>query len=37
MTSTLMSQLVPMDPGVMRPLYQVKSTPPTPAITPASA
>ena len=36
-TSTLMSQPVPTDPGVIKPLYQTSSTPPTPASRPDTA
>ena len=37
MTRMLISHAVPIEPGVIKPLYQIMSTPPTPAISPASA
>ena len=37
MIRMLISQLVPTELGVMRPLYQTSSTPPTAAMKPATA
>ncbi len=37
MIRTLISQLVPTDPGEISPLYQTSSTPPTAAMSPATA